>query len=201
MQALPRRDFLKAILASAAVSGLGGCEKRASSDANIYDILEKYSLHGQHAEDVSIRAMKIANRDAMVTLTFGFGGCENYCPLTNRVLASLEGLKPDLKHVVIAVSGKDNLDQESRDKFHRDITRMGVNPANLTVLYPKNMSDASTIAEEEGAIVNAKNPLDHTALVALFGKDGKLIDAKSGLHDIEEFRRDWEGLLQQNRSK
>jgi cytochrome oxidase Cu insertion factor (SCO1/SenC/PrrC family) len=163
---------------------------------NLYNVLAGYEFQGQDGQPVNLQALQTSLRNHFTTLTFGFGECEQYCPMINNVLGEVGKANPDMTSVVISVNPlKDGADQASRDAFMGKIKEAGVKH-KVVILYPAQGGQlapglAPQIAIRSGSITNPEKPLDHSAKVKLYGPGGTPLKDKSGLRPAREFVEEW----------
>lgn len=167
-----------------------------SDPANLFNVLSGFEFNGQDGQPVNMAGLKASLQNNFTTLTFGFGDCEQYCPMINNVLGTIGKTNPDLTSVVISVNPlKDGVDQQGRDAFMAKLRDAGVNQ-RVVILYPTqggqlSQGVASQIAVRSGAIANFEKPLDHSAKVKLYGPGGTPLRDKSGLRPSREFVEEW----------
>jgi cytochrome oxidase Cu insertion factor (SCO1/SenC/PrrC family) len=212
---MAHKSFAAGVLAASMLAGTSGCDRpnqtpanvapqRQSAPANdaknVFNVLSQHSFIGQDGQPVNMNALATSLQNNYSTVTFGFAECKDYCPMINNVLGELGKSNPSLTSIVIAANPQvDGASPENREAFMNRLRGDGVRH-NTIILYPTEGGALSNsvvpkIAMDTGAIVNATNPLNHSANVGLYAPGGARVTVKSGMRSSSEFVNEWAPLM------
>lgn len=196
---LSRRDFLKAAAVAPFAAALPAAAQQQKP--NLFDVLKEFRFIGEDGRPVSIGALEKALKNQFVTLSFGFNGCSDICPISiNPNLAAIGEINKDaLTSIVINVIPE----MEGQDPFRSNqsqfLRHVGLKQPTIT-LFPSTekgaLSNPQSVAlQTRFAIIDKKNPLKHTPKIMLFAPGGAFLAEKLATRPAEEFTKDWATYL------
>ncbi|NBO19182.1 MAG: hypothetical protein EBV03_08175 [Proteobacteria bacterium] len=161
------------------------------SATNLYNLLGRYSFTDQNGKAVNVGALKTSLKNRFTTLTFGFGECKDYCPMINNRLGLLGDANPQLSSIVVCVNpDADGATQASRDAMLAKLRSEGMKQ-DIVLLFPSSTKAATDMAMDTGAIVNPRQPFNHSTQVILHAPGGTELARKRGDESAKSFPAEW----------
>ena len=143
----------------------------------------KFYFRDQDGKPITVDQLKEQFKEKFLTTSFGFAGCDKFCPSINGALEAMHEKKPDLAMLVIAVQPEtDGATAQSRNYFLEHLHAMIGSDANIRIIYPTdsegNLSNAMapTLQKSFGYPAHNTDATNHTPSIALYnGNNSSLI--------------------------
>lgn len=196
---LSRRDFLKA----AAVAPLAyALPAEAQQKPNLFEVLKEFRFIGEDGNPVNIAALATALQRQFVTLSFGFNGCSDICPISiNPNLSAIGDINKDtLTSIVINVIPEMEGVEPFRSTQSQFFRQVGLKQPTIT-LFPTTekgaLSNPQSVALQTrfGMIAHRTDANKHSPKIMLFAPGGAFLDEKLATRPADEFTRDWAAIL------
>lgn len=177
----------------------------AGENVNLFDTLAKHHFAGEDGKPLDVKALKEKLAGHYTTLSFGFAGCADACPLAVNPSLSTIGKFTDtapLTSIVINVQPKtegksDTIVPNAYAKHLRAML-----PQNVIMLYPTdekgNLSNQAAVKAQQAfyQIPDNKDTVQHSNYILLFAPGGtQLAEKYSSKDTAEQFTDAWKGHI------
>jgi cytochrome oxidase Cu insertion factor (SCO1/SenC/PrrC family) len=172
-----RREFMKKAAALSAASLVSSSDSFASifgKKNNAFEALKDFKFKNQDGLAINGADLPQIIEGNNFTISFGFNGCGSFCPRNNAALGNLaKNFGQPIKHIVINVNPEiDGKTSASRNDYANSIIATGVEPKNLTVLYPEKNDIAAQSSMALGYTTVTNNHEQHNGFIILYDKQG-----------------------------
>ncbi len=195
---MSRRTFLQT---AATVPFAAAFPAEAQQRPNLFEVLKQFHFMGEDGKPVSIGALEKVLKNQFVTLSFGFSGCSDICPLSiNPNLAAVGSLNKDtVTSIVINVVPEAEGVEPYRSGQSDFLKKQGLPQRTITLFTTDargSLSNQQSITLQTiFAIVNKDDNRKHSPKIMLFAPGGAFLDEKLATSPAEEFTKDWAAHL------
>lgn len=179
---LNRRQLLTGATALAAAA----CSEQPTANrGELYEKFDGIQFRTGDGNTVTMNDLKRTLGSQQSVLTFGWNGCDQYCPHTNVTLGTLQRRFGNHNTIVVNVKPE----HEGGHPFNIEAYKQALEAQgirNPIVLYPLDrngkLSDETAILAQRrlGAIVDQRNSTNHTPYIHLFDRNGNELDRVLG---------------------